>query len=531
MPALPEYFWMEPGRHDQEEGLRARVADPVWFLTRQWQLGELQGEDASSPVVVTAAPRHIPLTYSPSRPALDPTVIPAESLVEAEPGDWWTMGRRVRLGIAAQAQLDPADRDAYVFGALPAPYEKLAGRVDGRAVFLSGVLADDPIWAEIPSPITDRWSTWELTYNAPFDAGNTALSVRNHDGGDVDWFTADADPARVPIGGAPADPPTPRQVIPGRLDYPGAPNPRWWQIEDHAVDIGGFAPDRSHLATMLLLDVVLAHPDDWFSFPVPPPQDSDQHPSSGVLVSLDGVIVRDSFDTPWPLDPPPASGPDAWSLFHTAGLPESQLLIWPVTVGNHIGPELDDVVIGVDEDANLAWAVELRADGLELLHDISTTDAIAETTRTGTREFEYLPSTTLPNHWHPYQRVRDGDPPGVDPPPAGVVLGLGDGRSGIWRQAVLADLTGPQPVPRPGPISRLIGGPSGTGLGRGHELAATAIPSSGVRLRRRAMLARDTAGRPVLWVQRSASPVTGPPTSHLRFDVFAEKPTSVGEPP
>ena len=128
MPALPEYFWMEPGRHDQEEGLRARVADPVWFLTRQWQLGELQGEDASSPVVVTAAPRHIPLTYSPSRPALDPTVIPAESLVEAEPGDWWTMGRRVRLGIAAQAQLDPADRDAYVFGALPAPYEKLASK-------------------------------------------------------------------------------------------------------------------------------------------------------------------------------------------------------------------------------------------------------------------------------------------------------------------------------------------------------------------------------------------------------------------
>ncbi len=532
MPALPEYFWMEPGRHDQEEGLRARVADPVWFLTRQWQLGELQGEDASSPVVVTAAPRHIPLTYSPSRPALDPTVIPAESLrggrtrrlVDDRPTRPTRDRRRRRNSIPPTAMRTYSAH-------CPRPTRSWQAGSTGARCSCPACWPDDPIWAEIPSPITDRWSTWELTYNAPFDAGNTALSVRNHDGGDVDWFTVDADPARVPIGGAPADPPTPRQVIPGRLDYPGAPNPRWWQIEDHAVDIGGFAPDRSHLATMLLLDVVLAHPDDWFSFPVPPPQDSDQHPSSGVLVSLDGVIVRDSFDTPWPLDPPPASGPDAWSLFHTAGLPESQLLIWPVTVGPHIGPELDDVVIGVDEDANLAWAVELRADGLELLHDISTTDAIAETTRTGTREFEYLPSTTLPNHWHPYQRVRDGDPPGVDPPPAGVVLGLGDGRSGIWRQAVLADLTGPQPVPRPGPISRLIGGPSGTGLGRGHELAATAIPSSGVRLRRRAMLARDTAGRPVLWVQRSASPVTGPPTSHLRFDVFAEKPTSVGEPP
>ena len=32
-------------------------------MTRQWQLGELQGEDASTPVVVTAAPQHVPITY------------------------------------------------------------------------------------------------------------------------------------------------------------------------------------------------------------------------------------------------------------------------------------------------------------------------------------------------------------------------------------------------------------------------------------------------------------------------------------
>jgi hypothetical protein len=55
-------------------------------------------------------------------------------------------------------------------------------------------------------------------------------------------------------------------------------------------------------------------------------------------------------------------------------------------------------------------------------------------------------------------------------------------------------------------------------------VAPGAIPSNGVRLQRRAMLARDTAGRPVLWVERSSRPVTGPPTSHLRFDVFAESP-------
>jgi hypothetical protein len=204
-------------------------------------------------------------------------------------------------------------------------------------------------------------------------------------------------------------------------------------------------------------------------------------------------------------------------LFHTAGLAESELLVWPVAVAPATGPLLDDVLIGVDEDANLAWAVELRADGIELLPDAATDAAVVETTRTGTRNFRYLPSTTLPNHWHAYQRVRRGDP-AFD----AAAATAGDGRAGYWRQAVVADLTGPEPVARPGPVSRLIGGPSGPGLGRGHDLAPTAIPSNGVRLQRRAMLARDTAGRPVLWVERSARPVSGPPVSHLRFDVFAE---------
>jgi hypothetical protein len=272
---------------------------------------------------------------------------------------------------------------------------------------------------------------------------------------------------------------------------------------------------------------VLAHADDWFTFPVP--SSSEAAPTSGVLVILGKVTVRDSFDKTWNLTVPPASGPAAWSLFHSAGLPESQLLVWPVAIAPHSGPVLDEVLIGVDEDANLAWAVELRVDGIQLLRDPETAAAIAETTRTGTRSFRYLPSTTLPNGWHPYERVRLNDPhPGGGVVTAATDAGAGDGRSGEWRQGAVADLTGPYPRLRTGPVSRLIGGPSGAGLGRGHQLVSDAIPSNGVMLRRRAKLARDTNGRPVLWVERSAAPVSGPPVSHLRFDVFAEDPKDAG---
>lgn len=264
------------------------------------------------------------------------------------------------------------------------------------------------------------------------------------------------------------------------------------------------------------------HADDWFLFTIPTPHDPKTNPSSGVPVTLAGVTVRDSFGEIWALQPPAASGAGAWSLFRTTGLAESALVVWPVAIAPQTGTVLDEVVIGVDEDANLAWAVALRADGLQVLPDTLTAAAEAETTHTGSRAFRYLPTTTLPARWHPYERVRADDPD-----PEGAVTGTplngaGDGRSGDWRQAVLADLTGPKPQPRPGPVSSLIGGPSGDGLGRGHELAADAIPSNGVRLRKRAMLARDTNGCPVLWVERSASPAAGPPTSHLRFDVLAE---------
>lgn len=511
--STPLYLWLEPLHPvtDLDEGFRAPVADPVWFLSRQWQLGEHQGEDASSPVVVTTQITHEPLRYDPRREHLDPSAIPAEALIETEPGDWWTVGRRIRLGRAAEPLLggiDPQRLQAVRFGALPAPYENFTGEIDGLAVFTAGLLSGHPLWKEVPSPAADRWSRRELTHNAPFMAGRKWLDVTDHDGGDVDWFSVDGRAGAQAITGPAAPQPMRRAVLSNRLHYPGAPQPRWWQIEDHNVDIGGFAPDRSHLGSMVMLDVVLAHSDDWFWFPVPSPlplpNGGAPMPSVGVVVTLEQTIVRDSFDGEWALTPPPVEGPGSWSLFHTAGLAASSLVVWPVAVAPHAGPLLDDVLIGVDEDANAAWGVELRADGRQLLDDGGAGKAIEETMRTGTRNFRYMPSTTLPPHWHPYRRMDDSR------------------LFGDWQQGIVADLTGERPRPRPGPVSRLIGGPSGLGAGRGHEIAAHAISSSGVALRRRARLARDISGKPVLWIERSAQPLVGPPTSHLRFDVFAE---------
>jgi hypothetical protein len=418
--------------------------------------------------------------------------------------------------------LTDADLDALRFDDLPEPYAHLARGVDGRLAHRAGVLAGHAVWDEVPDGPADNWSRRELTYHAAFRADGVPLAVRDHDGGDVDWFSVDGPGGSPPP--APAQAPASRTVLPGRLSYPGAPKPRWWQIEDHHVDIGGFSPDRSHLGSMLLLDVALAHRDDWFWFPVPspaPPAGGGRPaPSSGVVVTLVSARVRDSFDEVWDLAPPPDPAgepppvPLAWSLYRVAGLDVRSLVIWPVAVAPHAGPLLDDVIIGVDEDANLAWAVELRAEGRALLDDAGNAAAAAETAVAGTQSFRYLPSTTLPRHWHPYRRREDGGP------------------SRPWQQGLVADLTGPEPAPRPGPTSPLIGGrPGEGGFGEGHEVDGRAIPSSGARLQRRARLARDVDGRPVLWVERRVVPILAPPASQLRFDVLAAASDAVEDPP
>jgi hypothetical protein len=494
-----------PPYTDGQRGFAAELADPLWMLGRQWQVGEHAGEDASTPVLVELDVAHTPLEPV---AGLDPTLVPAEPLIEGAAEDWWTVGRRARVGRAVAADLTDEQRASCTFGELAAPYGgALVGEVDGLAAFRVGLVdaGHESLAGLAPRP--DFWQPATLTYEAEIPVAGSGLAVTGHDGGDVDWYTVDATgPLAEPAYAR-------RQVIPQRLRYPGAPLPRWWEIEDAAVDIGGFPPDRSHLATALLIELVCDHANDWFTIPVPPPApgaDGTVPPSSGVVVSLRGLRVRDGFDDWWDLTIPPGDeddpaqpdeAPGPWSLFRTRGLDRSALVVWPTAATPLSGPALDDVLLGVDEDANVMWAVELRADGLDLALSADSSRALQETRRTKTREFTWLPSTTLPEHWHPYRiETRPAPSPRV------------------FVQGLVADLSVSPPVTRAPARSELIG------AGAGHELDASAVPNQGMRLERRYALARGTDGAPVLWRQRRRVPVLAGPVSHLRFDLLAEAP-------
>ncbi|MGJ6969919.1 hypothetical protein ACSDR0_49465 [Streptosporangium sp. G11] len=486
----------DPHQSDLARGWAAEVADPLWLLGRQWQLGEHQAEDAASPVSVEILARSTPIGAAAGQPDFDPATVPAEAIIESEPQDWWTVGRRVRIGravatAASGGDVSLPDEESLLLAELPVPYDGLNGTgPDGRTLWRRRMELGLPdSWFGDPGPPrtepVDLWDPAELSYTATPPAGPATLVIDRHDGGALDWFSADA---TGPLDSA--DAATTIRITPGRLRYPSAPLPRWWQIEDARVSIGGQAPDRAGLATLVLIDLIVNHSDDWFTFAVPAP--------TGTIATFDQVKVLDAFGDWWPPAPPPD-----WSLFTTTGLDPRSLVVWATARTPLVGPILDEVVIGIDEDANLVWAVEQVIAGRTMPTPPAPPAPLpAQTDTTARRAFDYLPMTPIPPHWHPY-----------------VVENDVDGRR-RFVQGRAADLSGPSTDRMPAPTSDLLTDPRRQDGQPMHQLEPGAIPADGLRVERRTMLARSTTGQPVLWTQRRRQPLLTPPTFGLRFDLL-----------
>ncbi len=77
-----------PRRPDFTRALKAEVRDPLWMITRQWQMGEFIGEDAGSPVSAKVAwthrQGHRTAHARQARVPYDPD-LPLEAVIEARP--------------------------------------------------------------------------------------------------------------------------------------------------------------------------------------------------------------------------------------------------------------------------------------------------------------------------------------------------------------------------------------------------------------------------------------------------------------
>ena len=511
---IDRYNRLEPRANDRdmENGFAARIHDPLWLLARQWQMGEHQGENASSPVRVDCTTTATPIEPLDGNADFDPTIVPAEALVEPELDDWWTMARRIRVGALVDQAL-AADR-SLAFHDPPPPYEAFKNRLDGRAIWRRrGELGlADVVFGDNVPPVDSAlaWDSFRFNYARRFETAERPLGVIDHHGGPLDWYSADAVPD------VPLEEPVPvaiKPMIPVPLEYPGAPHSRFWEIEDAAVDIGGYAPDAAHFSTMLLVDLIYSHGDDWFLFPVTG--------KAGNILTIRRLKVTDSFGRSWAsevdggdvetVEHAGLRPPEDFSLYACDGLAPHSLVLWPVAESPLESAPIERVQFGVDEHSNLLWALERIVDTRDVQRKPGETDGAHPpypspapvSDLSGKRAYDYIPSIGIESRWHPYKL--DWNAPGE---PAFEQWGIAD-----------YSLQKPRPMPHPEAEVLKAGTPAAP---QPHAISAATMAGCGLELERRWELARDMLGRPVLWVQRQRRILRNAPARTLLFDVMRQ---------
>jgi hypothetical protein len=129
-PAITRWNRLEgrPRAHDFERALRAEVRDALWMISRQWQMGEFQGDDAGSPVLARACIDLVPIDRFRAGTAPAQGLVPEELLearVERRPlplraGDQY-LSLDLRLAVGRR-WLKLLEREAAAPGGLSADY-------------------------------------------------------------------------------------------------------------------------------------------------------------------------------------------------------------------------------------------------------------------------------------------------------------------------------------------------------------------------------------------------------------------------
>lgn len=389
-----------------QEGFKARVADPLWMLARQWQLGELTGEDSGSAVNVKVD------YYTQEIKALEEEqTAPLETLVEREP---FKLDIRTRMQIGqqferiyklvAQEQGDAESisrvlcelknkQSAYGFK-LPKDKENfqmldyasqrllkaISGRViDGEKLFslqsdlreqASGTvgLALDKLNAWFKDvynidleKMNPYWKPEQLEYEFSLqgkaEAGAAELTAPSYRSSDLDWYSCDikTQPQQTEETLIKTE-----EFTPTRVGFAGKPNERWWALEDHRVNLGKLKPNTTELGKLLLSEFALLYADDWLIVPLTIPR------ANGTLTKITKLDIIDSFGEVFTINPAIESAPaesQEWGMFILEPIDDEQVeescLFIPPTIGKREESQaLEEVRFIRDENANMVFAVE-----------------------------------------------------------------------------------------------------------------------------------------------------------------------------
>lgn len=421
MASVTLWTRLEPHPRDgsMERSLQGQVRDPAWFLARQWQTGELEGDDAGSPVQAVMSVQSVPLTgYAPN--AAGTGLLPYDPLVPLEPHvervpvtlnvrGSAQLGRHVETAIraavsaATAAAVIAALRAAYPIAATVPPdapedpagraiRASLAGRVvDGVALAAAYATAQaggapvPPLPAEaslpgIPAVLAElvayraslysepagdaAWQSRRLDYAATVvsatTAGTITLAAPDFQGGDMDWYSFSFASAAASAASAPSSPAPPAPAV---ETFNFLPNhvtfrgmpPPRWWQFEDAVSDFG-AIQPAQADLASMLVMEFALVFGNDWFYVPVPTDV------GSLSEVTALVVTDTFGVRTVIEPADDS---TWSMFKISGAAGRSpfIMMAPTCPAVLEGTPMEDVYFLRDDMAAMSWAVEHELQG------------------------------------------------------------------------------------------------------------------------------------------------------------------------
>jgi hypothetical protein len=522
---------------DFERSLKAEVRDPLWFLTRQWQFGEFQGEDAASPIDIALGVRSAPLAtlrigstdvpYDPSAPLetrvereavpFDMTLIMQGSRVftrslggvfakllpkvivhfplKSIPGE--PTEDAARLRIAGSAFL--LDIAALLDSVRTGTFDTVVATITTIASEVAALekAADDLVnWHGriygLPRTEPSAWQTNRLSYQFECQtaAGPDAVSlIANEYGGDaLDWHSFDVG-TPSPSPGSAFDAAT-LSFLPAGIEFAGMPSIRYWEMENGRTEFGHIDANTNDAAKLLLAEFMLLFSNDWCVVPL--------ELNIGDFARVDGLLVTDVFgDQTWVRAANRGAGADwhHWSMYLLTGDDSESpgFFLAPALTSTIEAPPLEEVDFIRDEIANMVWAIEKRVasdigEGV-LLAVENPIDASSLATQT-----RYLLGTSVPAYWRPFLPVH---------------------LPGSLRSIRLQRARMPGPIEEPKAEILRVASP--------YFIEEEEVPRAGRLVKRAFQRSRWQNGLPFLWIGRHSEIGRGEGSSGLVFDHILEQ--------
>jgi len=561
-PSVTAYNRLEPRPRSEnfDRSLRAEVRDGMWLLTRQWQMGELESEDAGSAIDSRLITKQIHI----DRIALQGNkgiqyneMIPMETMVECETVPF-THALNIQIGQYFLQLHSPALKTKYlpqylsVFSfdqnlednfrsqndSLSLYIATKSRAINGEKLFksisdntfktnISVDAADDNDINEVldqmqkwfqrqyfqpAKPEDSAWHSQQLDYQfsiaAPDkDSVQTVLRASQYYQGKLDWYAFDEDVRPAPLT---TDNPSPSiteedskpvSFLPINTSFKGMPNPRFWEMEDRQINFGKLNAKTTDHLLLLFAEFGLIYDNDWFVIPYKIPVNT--------LCEIKGFVVTDVFGDRTLIqaaDEGTDNNWQKWSMFNISNKDHigsyNRQFFLPSTLTQTLESEpIEKINFIRDDTANMVWGIEdiipdATNKGINGYEAADKTGVEPEPISESTAKIRYTLGTTVPENWIPFLPVHIP----------------GSNQSICFQRAAMPKLGSP-----PKDIVKAKGVLLNE-VQPHYFINEEEIPYSGTIISRTYQRARWYNGKTFVWIGRYRETGRGPGNSDLRFD-------------